>query len=91
MDQNIASFTIFSTPRDSGMDRIYSILEDGSFQEALFDEASISFINQIAIGHAPKVFSIISNSFDRRLLLLLEHDNASVILWGLILKDILYR
>lgn len=79
MDQHVASFTIFSTPRDSGMDRIYSIFEDGSFQEAIFDESSISFINQLAIGHAPKVFSIVSNSFDRRLLLLLEHDNALVI------------
>ena len=79
MDQHILAFSIFSTPRDSGKDRIYTILEDGAFQEALFDESSISFINQLSIGHTPKVFSIISNSFDRRILLLLQNENALVI------------
>lgn len=79
MDQHISAFTIFNTPRDSGMDRIYSILEDGSFQEALFDQSSVSFINQLSIGHAPNVFGIISNSFDRRILLLLDDEHALVI------------
>jgi len=79
MDQHILAFSIFSTPRDSGMDRVYTIFEDGGFQEALFDESSISFINQLSIGHAASVFKMISNSFDRRILLLLQDESALVI------------
>ena len=78
MDQYISSFILFSSPKDSGMDRIYFIFEDGLFQESLFDESSIKFVNQLSIGHAPGIFFITSNSFDRRLLLLLQDEMALV-------------
>ena len=78
MDQNINSFMILNRPGTTSLDRIYYLLEDGCFQQAEFDESSLAFVNQLSMGHAPAVFHISHNSFDKRLLLLLQIDSALV-------------
>lgn len=68
----------FSWIIENAVDKVYCTLLDGSIREGVFDETNQVLTQIHSIGHAPNVFQSISNSFDRRIMLLLQKEAALV-------------